>query len=404
MAAVPALLNFAFDSTYTAGCYRIATRIQGSGDPYIITPAACTPFVPPTLSVPCVAQIPITVDDETCTEVIYEGYVQPCCQDEASLEGRVAFTVTFTPNPSCKSYDVTCDSAGIDEISVSVIGTGYTPGVNPPVIFSPPGSATAVGKVEDDGLATFSLTVVGAGGTPGTYTDEESLIGIGTPTANAFFDYVVDGTGVVTTLSLTSLAVNPLATGAGYAVGNTLSLPGSWSNPPEITVLSVYDGGQILTVLVTNPGAGYTAPPAVSIAAGGGQVAPTLSSTLLNCSPGTLGVTCPSGSSNVPTLFVGTSVQICRTGTVPAPPAGVSVVLAGCCVESVVCTTYTVTAAINFEGDVLYVDCVSRETEAFKTLIPGGAAEIVCALPGSIVVQPASQAVNVTIVAGGVCP
>lgn len=56
----------------------------------------------------CSVSIPITEDNETCSPVTYEGYVQAVCEDVGSFTGRDYFSITFTPVPVCASYRITC--------------------------------------------------------------------------------------------------------------------------------------------------------------------------------------------------------------------------------------------------------------------------------------------------------
>ncbi len=416
MASTPALLNFQFDSTNTDGCYRVMSRIQGSGDPYVETPVACTPFVPPTLSVPCTVQIGINVDDETCAAVTYEGYVQPCCQEVASLEGRVPFTVTFTPNPTCKSYLLTCNSTGIQSIIVDVIGTGYTPGPNVPITFGDPSGSLAAGdcRIEDGGIKIFSETTAGTGGVNGIFAGVQVLVSApspGTP-VNAYVDYTVAG-GVVTAIALTSLADELDAPGADYIVGNTFTLPGAWGVNPVYTV-DVVNTGEILLCTMSNPGAGYVGPTTATVAAAGLEVAPSLIVEYAPCDPVTLfGIGCPQTTPpNDPTpdlqpIILGSTVQICRQGDVGLPPSNMSIVAGGCCADPG-CETYTITALPGYEGNFSWVDCCTTEMRSTTTkgFFPGDPAETVNALVGSLTFYPPGSEALLTIVGPTpyVCP
>jgi hypothetical protein len=396
MASVPALLNFAFDSTNTSGCYRIATRIQGSGDPYVITAAACTPFVAPTLSVPCTAQIGITVDDETCDDVIYEGYIQPCCQEEASLDGRVPFTVTFTPNPLCKSYELTCISAGVESLTVVTPGTGYIGnkgGVETVLFVDPAGTlADAECKVEDDGVKTFT-----------TNLPQAAVVADGTYTVAAipsgFFDITVVG-NVITAVSLTDLTVNPLATGSGYTIADPITFAGVYS-ALVLTVTAVYDQGEVLYCGVNSPGSGYTGPTTASIAAPNpGEVSPVLTVNHTACNPATgLGNLCDESPASVlPDIFLGTTLQICRRGSLGAIPTDLQAVAGGCCADQT-CTDYELTLDPAFTGSIYYTDCTTKETDALKASIPPNVPTVLggCFLTGSLVIGPPDQVALVTV-------
>jgi len=130
----PATLNLTWTSNYVLGCHRIAYRIQGSGDPYTIIDNIYSPNCPPGLLAPCYYNIAISVENETCDTVTYEGYIQPCCEDILSVDGRVAWTITYTPTPSCRAVDFICNNVGISSVTVNAAGSGYTPGTYTAVI------------------------------------------------------------------------------------------------------------------------------------------------------------------------------------------------------------------------------------------------------------------------------
>lgn len=409
MAAVPALLNFQFDSTNTDGCYRVMSRIQGSGDPYVETPVACTPFVPPTLSVPCTVQIGITVDDETCAAVTYEGYVQPCCQEVASLEGRVPFTVTFTPAPACKSYQVTCISAAVAEVTVTTPGTGYNPvDVSKLVTFvDPTGTlATADCRIENGGIdygvegTTFTLTSPGVGGANGNYVSSQGIDGTVGP-VHAYFDYTVVG-GIVTAVNITSIADVPAAPGSGYSAGNTVKLTDGFApgNEPVITV-NTLNTGKILYCGVTAAGTGFSGPTTATVAAPGAGTTALLSVRNTTCNPVTgLGNLCDeSPASTLPDIELGTAIQICRKGALGAIPTDLQVVEGGCCADQA-CTDYEVTVDPAFTGNIYFTDCTTKETAALKAAIPPSTPTVLggCFLVDSLVIGPPDQASLVTFV------
>ncbi len=412
---VPALLNFQFDSTNTSGCYRIMSRIQGSGDPYTNTPVACTPFVPPTLSVPCTAQIGITVDDETCDPVTYEGYIQPCCHDVASLEGRVPFTVTFTPNPVCKSYEVTCLSAGVQSVLVDTIGQGYDPlNLTEIVTITDPAGtlATAECIIQDGGIETFLETVAGVANNlllNGSFSNDFVVSVVGAPSIIASVDYEIT-LGLVTSINITSVLDNPGAPGSGYSVLDTFTLPapvGGWATPPEYQVTAL-DTGKILVCVVTAPGSGYTGPTLATIPAPtlGGPVQALLSVVNNPCNPiSGFGNNC---ITNTPAavlndIYIGSTVQMCRRGDIGAIPADLDIVEGGCCADQT-CNEYTVETDPSFTGKIFLTACDTLVSTAIKVVIPPMVPYAIgCALTGSVVIMPPSQASLVTITAGALC-
>jgi hypothetical protein len=50
------------------------------------------------------------VDPESCDPVCYEGYIQAACNDITSDIGKVPFTVTYTPTPTCVGWTITCNN------------------------------------------------------------------------------------------------------------------------------------------------------------------------------------------------------------------------------------------------------------------------------------------------------
>lgn len=102
MALVPATITVNFTSNYT-GDHRVCYRLGGVG------PYDCTTIVTCLGGgTPCSTTINVTVDDESCDDYVYDGYVQAVCEEEASLIGRVAWTATYTPTNACFSVAFTC--------------------------------------------------------------------------------------------------------------------------------------------------------------------------------------------------------------------------------------------------------------------------------------------------------
>jgi hypothetical protein len=94
------------NSTPIGGPFRIAYKYPAwNGNPasagypisyVIINGISCaTPTCSYNINLPIIT-------DEACDPLLIEGYVQPSCEAEFSLDGRIPFSVTFTPNPVCK--------------------------------------------------------------------------------------------------------------------------------------------------------------------------------------------------------------------------------------------------------------------------------------------------------------
>lgn len=150
---VPANVTIAWQSQY-AGPHRVCYRIVGAPAYICTVPGTPGPgFNPVCLGGgnPCSYDITIMVDDETCDQIDYEGYVQSACEDEASTVGRIPFTFSFIPSPACARYEVTCENSPVLDTTITDGGTGYTDGVYPGLP-SVGGGGT---------LATFDVTVAG---------------------------------------------------------------------------------------------------------------------------------------------------------------------------------------------------------------------------------------------------
>jgi hypothetical protein len=151
-------ITVAFTSNY-AGPHRVCWRIGSSGAYDCSTVVNCAGS-----GDSCQAVIDVgTLDNETCDEIEFEGYVQSMCEDISSEDGRVPFTVTFTPDPACNRYTVTCANVGIASFTVLSGGSGYDP-FNPPVVtISGGGGSGAAGVAVVTGDAVTSITLTNAG-------------------------------------------------------------------------------------------------------------------------------------------------------------------------------------------------------------------------------------------------
>ena len=399
MAIINVTLDISFTSQYTAGMHRIAYRIQGSGDPYTYENVFCTPYVPPTLPPTCTYGINIAVENEACDAITYEGYIQPTCQPQESEIARTPFTATFTPNPTCKSYLLTCDSTGIASVEVVTPGSGYAPagGVATVTFGDPAGTlADAECKIEDDGVETFTTNLPQAAVTgDGLYTEIPgvNLVVAGTPTPG-YFDITV-ASNIATIVTTTPLSVNPASTGSGYTVGDTITFAAPFNNI-ILTVTNVYDNGEILVCGVNTAGSGYTGPTTATVPAPAGPgVTAVLDVTYLLCDPTEyFGAGCDGDVTPLrPDVALGATVQLCRQGDVGTPPANMSIVEGGCCADAT-CETITITATDpSYDGNIWYVDCCTKITESPTSKNGGGINPIdlpltINYLVGSLVFDP----------------
>ena len=121
MALIPATIEVTFTSQYTGNhriCWRLAT------DPPLVY--NCTLEVFCAAGNTCVAIIATFVDNETCDNLDFSGYVQPVCVAEGSPLAQTPFANTFIPAPACTHYIRTCLSAGVEAITFLSSGAGYS--------------------------------------------------------------------------------------------------------------------------------------------------------------------------------------------------------------------------------------------------------------------------------------
>jgi hypothetical protein len=88
-------LTINFTSTYALGQYRLCWHIVGSPSPYVCSLVTCTPALGA-----CSAVISTGIIPPDCTDIEFEGYLQPLCEPEESLAARASFSVTYVPCPA----------------------------------------------------------------------------------------------------------------------------------------------------------------------------------------------------------------------------------------------------------------------------------------------------------------
>lgn len=175
MALVNAEITVQFTAQWT-GTHRVCYREVGA--PTYICTVPGSPSGDPGIDTYCAAgntcqyNIPIQVDNETCDQVDYEGYVQPTCEDEASEAGRIPFTISFIPNPTCKRYEITCDNVPVLDATINDGGTGYSDGVYPAL---PVTGGAGAGATFDVIVAGGVITIVALNAAGGGYTSAPTL-------------------------------------------------------------------------------------------------------------------------------------------------------------------------------------------------------------------------------------
>lgn len=388
MASIPATITVNFTSNY-AGPHRVCWRIGNSG------PYNCTTIVSCGGSgQACQAILVVSVDNETCDDVTFNGYVQAACEVDGSNNGRVPFSETFTPDPSCKGYTLTCNSVSLARITMTNPGAGYnTP---PNVVISGGGGsgATATAQVGNAGVFTTSLTNAGTGYTNGTYNNVVSttLTGSG---SGAQFNVVVAGGIVVSAVLIFANA------GTGYVVADTLSFNasdiGGTGSGVVITVDSVNTGKVLVTL--TSPGSGYTSVPTVTVDPAIAGTTATAIAVLAPCPNQLIGNNC-NGSTREPlSLNLGNSTKICNASAPPSAVTGISIAQDTCCYD---CRSYNITKAVE-QGNALltYTNCENRVL--VRVSIASGYNSTICAVEGSVLVQEIDGGTTV-VTPGAVCP
>ena len=395
MAPTPATMTINFVSNYS-GPHRVCWRIGTSG------PYDCSTIVTcPGGGNPCQAIIPITVDNESCDQVDFNGYVQAACEVEGSLNGRVPFSIIFTPNPTCKGYDVECAAVGIGAYNVINPGAGYPVGSNPPLIIVGGGgtAAAAYGVVGDGGIKTWNLNSGGAGylgGGSGIITNvpAQNITGIG---AGATFDVTVTA-GVITAIALSAGATSP---GTGYAIGDTFEFNNAFlggSGAGVIFTVNTVNTGEIQYVSVTNTGSGYSSAPSVTV-----TPSPVLTAivepVMANCPEWNAGNDCagtPLGF--LPGRPLGFTYKLCKD-VAPAPPANWTVTPSMCCYN---CRTLVFTNSSDQDITIGLSACKVLPPELSSLIVPANGSIESCGVVNSWFWNPINDP-HITVAVGAPC-
>jgi hypothetical protein len=395
MAPIPALITVNFISNY-AGDHRVCWRTNFSGPYDCSTIVTCIGG-----GNPCQAQIIIQVDNETCDEVTFDGYVQAVCNDPLSTEGRVPFEATFTPVPLCAPRLISCESSSIFEINITNPGSDYLPLPTPPPVVTILGGgvgATADAVVGDGGI----ITVADTGGPPSSGYVPGLHVGIPLTTisgsgAGAIVNVSVPGSGIVTAANIT--VVTP---GTGYAINDAvqIAIGDLFSITPWNGAVATVNTGQIIDVILNTSGSGYTV--------GSGTIAPplidgataTIEVILAPCPDQLLGDGC---SGNPPVtltgLEVGQSVQQCMTTDPVAEPGIIISGGAGCCYD---CTQTTFSLPEGQPDVILYYTACSTLSVVSQILTGGSSLGPVCAVNGTW--WWTDSDVPVSVITSGPCP
>lgn len=375
MAPIPAFITLNWTSNY-AGQHRVCYRIQGSGDPYVCTTALTPHPACPGGGAPCAYQILITVDQETCDTITYEGYVQPICEPEESLLARTTFNVSFIPSPSCKRWRVDCDNAPVEFLTLDNGGSGYDPLAPAPTVTISGGGGAGANATTTVGQGLIQSLAIGAGGSGYTDNVYVGVLLTGGSGAGATADVTIVG-GVVTIAVIN----NP---GSGYQDSDVLALDTGTVGVPGVPVQlnPTTDYGIVTSLVLGFGGSGYTSVPTVLIDPPPGLGLNALgSATLDSCLPLIQLSECDTqGPEEHFPLEVGESVHVCYSVQPPGIENQYVVTEDGTCLCD--CTEIEFTA-VGGNVDMVYFNCTTQSKETFE-LDPDNSPLVLCIATGSL--------------------
>lgn len=392
MALVSATLTLTFTAQYV-GCHRVCYRLNNSGG-YTCVNTTCLGG-----GASCSVSVPITVDNETCPTVEFDGYAQACCEDVSSLTGRIPFSATFTPFPACKRYKATCGGVALASITMTDVGAGYSSA--PGISFSGGGGgsgATAHANIGTGFILSSALISGGTYNVNGTYLNVPVL---GSATGVGALATVTIAGNTVTIFTITT-------PGNGYHSTDVIrpDPAGIGGNTVNAVVNITTDYQTIKSITLDTLGSGYTVAPTVVIAPAFVTRAATASAVLGFCPPFSASVTsCTGGAGQQPVgdgfLQPGQTVDFCTAGVPPAPTGYTVVQDTGNCLCN--CTSTTITAT-GVSGTVLY-----RYTACNGAIIAGSISPTAspssisfCAVTGSTIIANSGAATG-TITVHGAC-
>lgn len=275
MAIVTATITVDF-TAFFVGAHRICWRVQGSGDPY-----DCTTIVNCVGGgTTCQGVFNADVNTTSCDGIItFEGYVQATCEDVLSTNGRLDWTVDFTPTLECQNYIVTCESVSVEALVLTGENNGYDPLFPPAVTIGVPDivggiQATGTATVSNNSIRTVGATIGGNGYPPNsTFVDHPTVVTFqnGPNVGTGFLVTITtDGAGNVNSVDLNDAVLAGGNGGSNYNVGDVIGLDpagpaGPSSGTPFETTVQTLSTGVVTSLVLTDPGSGYTSNPTLTI-------------------------------------------------------------------------------------------------------------------------------------------
>lgn len=390
MGLVPINIQINFNADY-AGQHRACYRKVGETS-YTCVLGSCVVGA-------CQIDIPVFVDNETCTNVQYEGYVQPVCQDINSTSGRAPWALTFTPTPACQNYVVTCNSEGVESITITNGGNGYDP-LNPPAVLFTGGSgsgAAGTAVVGFGAITSIAISGAGTGYVNGTHTNVSLTGGSGT---GAKATVVVSG-GVVISITVTTVGTAYLSTDVLGV--NSTDMGGAPVVAATFTITSDY--GVVNSITITNEGSGYTTAPNVTIAPPASLGTPATATAVLSACPDFIGNGCNGSPVTYPegVLPVGSNVSVCSKTGPPVIPTNMSSSLQGNCLCSCTLATIGVSGPNGTTVRYFYNACNGALVTGLLTVGGSPSALVACIVTGSLVFQTITPGTIGTVSYGGAC-
>lgn len=211
MALETRILKVRFNSNYS-GLHRVCYREQGTIN-YTCSLVNCGGN-----GSPCEYDIQVELDNETCENVVFEGYVQAACESEASNVGRIPFVTTFEPSPRCARWRATCSRGGIDYISVTGSGNGYTTAPTVTILSATGVGATAVAVITNGNVSSIDVINSGEG-----YSVGDTVV-ISSPSSGVRATAVVAGLTPCAELELTDCDGNIVDTAYPLNQGEYVSM------------------------------------------------------------------------------------------------------------------------------------------------------------------------------------